>query len=548
MMGLVSVRDSKHLIAGVALAALLFVPNVGVQADPIRIESGLISGTVVDEESGVRAYKGIPFAAPPVGELRWKPPQPANPWEGVRACTEFGPACSQTDRLGMYGLKLPKTSEDCLHLNVWTAAGSGDDKRPVMVWIHGGGYISGWSSQPSYDGEAFARKGVVLVTINYRLGPFGFFGHPLLSKESEQNVSGNYGMLDQIAALRWVQRNIAAFGGDPDCVTIFGESAGAGSVSFLCLSPLSKGLFHRAITESGSVIWNMTHLRRASPRGESVEATGERLAAMLVGEAAGDVIGALRAIPSDELLAKANPGLGISGNEESIGFGPAVDGWILPDYPAILYQKGMQHDVPLLAGTNADEGTLFTMQTPYKTVEEYRDSMRKLWRQHADDILGLYPAETPDQIRSAMSRYIADSWFVGPTRAMIRAMENVSSRAYLYHFTRVQETGMLKGFGAFHASEIAYVFNTSGSFSGSPEQASETDRRLADGMITYWTQFAKTGDPNVNGLPEWPAYETASDKHLELGDTIRVGSGLHKEACDELDRIMADAFTDLTGP
>ena len=529
MVSAASTRCATYLTATVALTFLFLVAVIpGVQADQIKIESGLISGTVVDEQAGVRAYKGIPYAAPPVGDLRWKPPQPAKPWEGVRPCIEYGPACPQTDIMWtMLGEKKPeKLDEDCLYLNVWTPAKSPDDKLPVMVWIHGGGFTLGWSYQRDYDGTALARKGVVLVTTNYRLGPFGFLGHPLLSKESERGVSGNYGYLDQIAALRWVRDNIAAFGGDPDCVTIFGESAGGSSVNFLCVSPLAKGLFHRAISESGGyTYWKMEHLRETSPAGESAEAMGESLAKKLVGDETGDVLAALRAVPAEKLVSFA-------GIDTEYRFSPAVDGWALPDYPAILYDKSMQHDVPLILGTNADEGTMFAMIIPYKTVEEHLAAVKDEYGEYADEIMALYPADEPGDIRDAFIEHFADTTFIAPTRAMVRAMDKVSSNAYLYQFTRKSPT--MPAMGAFHSMEIAYAFDNV-----DESKVKEVDLKLSDTMSTYWVQFAKTGDPNCNGLPEWPAYKTASDQHLELGDTIQVGSGLHKEACDTLDRIMA---------
>jgi len=539
MIRLSSIRCSKQLVLSATLTILFLVgSSLGAQANPIRIESGLISGTALGEDKAVRVYKGIPYAAPPVGDLRWKPPQPVAPWKGVRDCTEFGTACPQGNMLQIYGLTLPEMSEDCLFLNVWTGATSPAERLPVMVWIHGGGNSAGWSHQPSYEGEAFARRGIVLVTINYRLGLFGFFAHPLLSKESEHKVSGNYGILDQIASLRWVQKNIAAFGGDPDCVTIFGESAGGMDVIVLCVSPLSRGLFHRAIIQSGSAIWSMNHLRRASPTGESSEANGESLANELVGEDVDDVLAALRAIPAEKLVEKIESGL---------RFGPTVDGWVMTDYPANVYKKGLQHDVPLLAGTNADEGSLFALRISPGSDEGRLDALRQRWGKYADEIMAMYPTDTAEQKRDVMNRFLTDTMFLAPTRATVRAMSTVSSNAYLYQFTREQQTGRLKAFGAFHGSEIPYVFNSSGPTGLKEEEVPEIDRKLATAMITYWAQFAKTGDPNGNGLPEWPVYDAVSDQHLELGETIKIGSGLRKEACDVLDRIVAARLRDLEG-
>ena len=516
------------LLILLASAAVALPVSLG-SADPVTIASGQISGQAVGDDGAVRVYKGIPYAAPPVGSLRWKPPQPVARWDGVRACDTFGAACPQKYQSRVPGIELPHTDEDCLYLNVWTAARDAGEKRPVMFWIHGGANETGWGHQPVYDGQALARKGVVLVTINYRLGPFGFFAHPRLSKESPHGVSGNYGILDQIAALQWVQRNIAAFGGDPENVTIFGESAGAANVTALCLSPLSKGLFHRAIMQSGAFIWGAAHLRESSPVAESLESLGERFAEEVVGHDTEDVLAALRNASAETLLEKSN---------KNIRSGPVVDGWVLPDYPAIMYANGLQHDVPLLAGTNADEGSLFVFIKEYKTVSEYRAGIREQWGKYEDEVFALYPVEARKDIGTVNARYLTDAWFIAPTRATVRAMANVSSNAYLYHFTRAQSTGVFKGFGAYHTAEIPYIFNTFGRDKVSDPEPSEVDQRLAEAMTSYWVRFATTGDPNGNGFPKWPVYETQTDLHLELGDVIRVGSGLRREKCDALDRIV----------
>jgi len=511
----------RTLLGLVAFGLLVGVPP-GV-ADTLKISTGQISG---EERDGVRNYKGIPFAAPPVGELRWKPPQPAQPWGGVRDCTNFGAICPQPKSI--LGQKQGKASEDCLFLNVWTAATNADAKLPVMVWIHGGGCTTGAGSQPSYDGTTFAKAGVVLVTINYRLGPFGYLAHPLLSKESPHNVSGNYGHLDQIAALQWLQKNITAFGGDPQCVTIFGESAGAMSVCRLMVSSQAAGLFQRAIAESGGAFGRNRHLREQRFQMPSMEREGELLAQKLGCDKAEHPLAALRAKSAEEILAAANPAQGLYGKETK--YGPIVDGWTIPDDPDALFDQGKQHDVPFMMGANADEGTLFLMQMPVKSAAAYNLMVRTAAGSHADEALKLLPCKGDGDVKAAFARFSTVTAFVGPARMLARAMEQKKSPAFLYHFTRVTPIAKLLGLGATHGAEIAYVFGTF-------RVPSAKDRELGNTMRACWIQFAKTGNPNRDGLPKWPAYKAASDEHLEFGDEVRIGHGLFKEACDLLDRL-----------
>ena len=516
----------KTLLASclISLAAVAFGG-----APTLRLDSGQIRGEALGD---VHACKGIPFAAPPVGTLRWRPPQPVEPWDGVRACTAFGPACPQPKQI--VGRDVGTTSEDCLYLNVWAPAEPGDGTLAVMVWIHGGGHTTGAGSLAFYDGQHLARQGVVVVTINYRLGPLGYFAHPLLSKESERGVSGNYGMLDQIAALRWVQRNIAAFGGDPGRVTIFGESAGAVSVCRLMVSPLAKGLFHRAIAQSGGAQGRNRHLRKPWYGLEPMEKVGESIAAALGCDQADDVLAALRAKTPDELLAASSPSQGLFG--KGIKFGPIIDGWALPDDPTDLFGAGKQHDVPFMAGSNADEGTVFLRQLTVRRVFGYRLTVRAMFREHADRMLALFPAQADDQVRDAINRLVTASSFVAPARFLVRSMEPKESKAYLYHFTRALPSGPTAAYGAFHGLEIAYVF---GNFSPGLT-ITEQDSKLSKVMSGCWVQFAKTGDPNGPGLPEWPAYEAATDRHLELGEAVAAKAGLYREACDLLETISAE--------
>jgi len=527
------------LVAARPAPAQAAVPG-GRITDPLLLDAGLVSGAAVGPGHDVRVYKGIPYAAPPVGALRWKPPQPVEPWAGVRACTEFGPWCPQPKPL--MGREYGKLSEDCLTLNVWTPATRRKGKLPVMVWLHGGGHTTGSGAMTYYDGAALARQGVVVVTINYRLGPFGYMAHPLLSKESEQGVSGNYGLLDQIASLRWVQRDIAAFGGDPGCVTIFGESAGAVSVCRLMVSPLAKGLFHRAIAQSGGARGRNRHLRHRWYRMQPMEKVGERLAAALGCDKADDPLAALRAKSWQQILAAASPAQGLFG--KGLRFGPVVDGWALPDDPTDLWAAGKQHDVPFMAGSNADEGTVFLRQLRVQRVFGYRLTVRALFRDRAQELLALFPATRDDEVQAAASRLVGVSSFVAPARSLVRAMEGVASKGYLYHFTRQPQAARLRSFGSFHGFEIAYVFGNLHAALG-PVDA---DRALSKAMSACWARFAATGDPNGEGIPRWPPYDSHGDQHVEFGDTIEVKAGLYKQACDLFDAIAADGRKQRDAP
>ena len=507
-------------------------PEGGASADTVRVDGGRITGSACGAGRDVRVYKGIPYAAPPVGALRWKPPQPVASWEGVRACVEFGPWCPQPKP--MMGRELGTLSEDCLSLNVWTSAPSRDAKRPVMVWIHGGGFTTGSGAAAVYDGETLAREGAVVVTINYRLGPFGCLAHPLLSKESPRGVSGNYGLLDQIETLRWVRRNIAAFGGDPGCVTIFGESAGSASVCRLMVSPLAEGLFHRAIAQSGGAHGQNRHLRERREGLEPMESVGEGIARALGCDKADDPLAALRAKSADEILAASSPAQGLFG--KGTKFGPVVDGWALPDDPGLLWEQGRHAKVPFLSGTNADEGTIFLQQLTIRTVAAYELTARGLFREEAGALLRLFPAATDAEVPRALSQVVGVASFVSPARVLARCSARGGAPTWLYHFTRVPESPLVRRLGAFHGLEIAYVFGTVSGGGAGRLAFGDKDRALSRTMRACWLGFARKGDPNGPGLPAWPAYAEASDRHLVLGETVEAGAGLHREACDAIDR------------
>lgn len=490
--------------------AVLAIPSCALALDgPVSTQSGTVSGASGD----VTVFKGIPYAAPPVGDLRWKPPQPPRKWDGVRAATDYGAVCPQPPILAsLYGITFPNQSEDCLTLNVWTSAKKTSERRPVMVWIHGGAYIAGSGTGRTTDGSNLARQGVVLVTLNYRLGAFGFLAHPALTKESPRHASGNYGLLDQIAALEWVHQNIAAFGGDPSNVTIFGESAGAGSVCRLLVSPLSKGLFQRAIAESGSGR-TATTLAEAEKAGE--KQFGSDLAAM-------------RAKSTDEIMHEA-------GFKSDFFFGDGmtydmiVDGWALPDEAQRMFLTGRRHNVPFLTGTNADEGTIFTLRLPIKTVEAYRDYVQTRFRLIAPKLLELYPVAKDADVHDAAARMLTDSSFLTPARIMAAASAASNPHTYVYHFTRVTPLGQSRHLGAYHASEIPYVFGNVAPAQGAYE---ESDKHLSEVMSAAWVRFAITGDPNGEGLAKWPAYDKAADPYMEFGDVIEPKSHLRAKEID----------------
>ncbi|MCZ7644283.1 MAG: carboxylesterase family protein [Planctomycetota bacterium] len=503
----------------------------------VKLAAGQVRGAWEDRTAGLRAYRGIPFAQPPVGALRWRPPLPVEPWTGVRECVAFGSACLQP-KVRIVAGPAGEQSEDCLHLNVWTSARDAAEKRPVMVWIHGGGFSIGSGSMEIHNGRAFAASGAVAVTINYRLGPFGFMAHPALSAEDPIRASGNYGLLDQVAALQWVHDNIAAFGGDPGNVTIFGESAGGVSVGCLLVSPLAKGLFHRAILESG-VAGECAPLRgTAKPPGMSAEEQGIAIAERLGVEApAGATMRtaeALRAMPAAEVLTAANPKVGLFGKGEKLW--PCIDGRVLPDQPLKLIEAGNFNRVPVIVGANADEGTLFLRQLPVESVLAYKLLTQVFFKAHADRVLELFPAKSRDEVQPALARQITAFAFVASARRLARLLDAQKSPVWYYHFTRAAPLAVQTGMGATHGAEVYYVFKSI------PEKfkVEAADYALAETMHAAWLRFARAGDPNGGTLPAWPVYSKDTDTHLEWGDTVRTGQGLMRKACDLLDEIAAD--------
>ncbi len=484
-----------------ALSAWAAIP------EPIHVEQGPVAG-VAGTDAEVRVFKGLPFAAPPVGNLRWKAPKPAAAWETVRTAGSFSPNCMQR------GGANRQVSEDCLYLNVYTAAKTAKDHRPVMVWIHGGAFTSGAGSL--YDGEALAKKGVVVVTVNYRLGVFGFLAHPELTKESDRNASGNYALLDQVAALEWVQKNIAAFGGDPKRVTIFGESAGSWSVNYLMASPLSHGLFQRAIGESGGEFAPAKKLADA-------EQSGVKFAT----SAGAASLAELRAKSAEDI-------------QKTTGFQAAanVDGWFLPEDVYTIFAKGKQSDVPLLIGSNNDEGTMFTPASA--NAASFKALAERRFGKDSDEFLKLYPYSSDQEAWAAQAASMRDQTFGWEMRTWARMQNKTGkSKVYLYYFTRVPP-GKHRVPGAYHGSEIAYVFDNlkvapfvAG---GDPTPWEDVDHKLADAMSSYWVNFATTGDPNGKGLLKWPAYKAKDDVAMGFGDEIQVKPLPHAQALDFLDK------------
>ncbi len=508
----------------------------GVEAS---VEGETVAGAWADAEQSVLFFKGLPFAAPPVGELRWRPPAPIEPRSGVQPALEFGPRCPQDDSGVRYARDiardlgadpalvpdLPPTSEDCLYLNVWTSNLGGTELQPVMVWLHAGSNTFGGADAVPLDGARLAARGVVVVTFNYRLGLLGFLAHPALTAESEHRSSGNYGLLDQIAALEWVRRNIDAFGGDPQRVTIFGSSSGGADVLYLMTSPLAEGLFHRAIAQSGAPAAD-----RRTLTGQEIR--GVRLQELLGIQYAESPLDELRSIPVERLLEAAPAHL----NEE-LDCAPVADGWAVPDLPGRVFAAGEQMDVPLLIGSNADEWNSIGRFREELTESGLKGWLNSSWGPLAERAARIYPVSSPDQVDATVRRWQTDRWFTCPADFVARSMAAVSSDAWLYHFSRRPPGEEGERLGAFHGAEVAYVFDNLAAESWIPRDT--VDRELADAVSAYWVRFAATGDPNGEGLPRWPSFGAGQSDYLELGDEIAVGSGLRAEACALWQRWIA---------
>ncbi len=536
---------TAHLV--VALIALLAV--AATAQVHVTTNNGTLEGRL-DMDANVRMFKGIPFAEPPVGDLRWRPPQPVKNWEGVRSAEGFGPRAMQMPIFGDMNFRSNGMSEDCLYLNVWTPARSSDAKLPVLVYFYGGGFVAGDGSEGRYDGHSMATKGIVAVTVNYRLGVFGFFAHPELTAESEHHAAGNYGLLDQCAALKWVRDNIAAFGGDPRRITIAGESAGSISVSALMASPLSKDMIAGAIGESGSIIGTLAAIPLAD-----AEAKGVELASKL-GIGTAPSLAELRAMPAQALLeAVAQTGM--------IWFNPTVDGYLLPQAPVKIYEAGAQAHVPLLAGVNSEEmGYAAVLGNVRPTVANYRQALQKLYPNHAEQVFKLYGAANEEQVKDAAQDLASDRFISHGTWTWIDLATKTGDEPTYYYLYAHPRPAMrpelgdaVPGFaggvvkdseatenrppssrGAVHSAEIEYAL---GNLALNEVYAwTADDRKVSQTMQQYFANFIKTGNPNGPGLPTWPKFAEAKrlvidvDTHSQSTDTLRA-------RYDLLDRIAA---------
>ena len=489
------------LVRTVATLAVLSLLPFAASAAPVRVEGGLVSGVAA---AGVVSWKGVPYAAPPVGERRWRAPQPVEPWTGVRAATEYAHDCMQLPFPSDAAPLGTPPAEDCLYVNVWAPEKPAAPKLPVMVWIHGGGFVNGGSSPAVYDGSAFARRGVVFVSLNHRLGRFGFFAHPALTKETPDGPLGNFGYLDQIAALRWVGKNVAAFGGDPGNVTVFGESAGGGSVHTLMVSPLAKGLFHKVIVESGGGraggIMTPRTLKEA-------EAVGVALAqsAGIEGEDAA-ALAALRKLPAADLVRGLN--LMTMGQQRDTYAGPMIDGKVVVEEAETAFRAGRQARIPYMVGANNREFGFLPL--PPTAVE----GMLARFGGEKDKVLAAYDPEKTGNMGEVGIGLMSDGAMVEPARLLARLASAGGQPTWAYRFSYVASSLRKDVKGALHATEIPFVFDTVRAKYGDATTAE--DEAIAQAANAYWVDFARTGDPNGGGRPKWPAYTGKDDVILDF--------------------------------
>jgi para-nitrobenzyl esterase len=513
-------KHSSFLFFVLLLSSTVFAQLNSDVAPRVKTVNGILEGTY---ESGIRVFRGVPFAAPPVGNFRWREPQPVKNWSGVRKADKFGPRAMQLPVFGDMNFRSDGVSEDCLYLNVWTPAITGNEHLPVLVYFYGGGFIAGDGSEPRYDGESMARRGIVAITVNYRLGVFGFFAYPELTKESPHHGSGNYGLLDQSAALKWVQQNIAAFGGDPKKITIAGESAGSFSVSAQMASPLSKNIIAAAIGESGSLLGNPTSSLQDAEKSCTEFAKG--IGAKTLAE--------LRAIPADQLLqATANTGYG--------RFPVTVDGYFFPKSPIEIYEAGEQAHVPLLVGWNSEEMNYRMILGQNKpTVQNYTNAIQKLYNENASGILKAYNVSSDEQVEEVATELAGDRFIGFSTWKWSNIQSKTGGKpVYRYLYARARPemrpemgnavAGLAGGIvkdsatakapkmpaarGAVHSAEIEYAMgnlSTNRVYDWQPE-----DYKVSEILQAFFANFIKTGNPNGLGVPAWPAI--VNNKNVEV--------------------------------
>lgn len=524
----------------------LTVSHMAANSD--KFETDILSQAVMTTEGPVRGefngasvvFRGIPYASPPLGKLRWQAPTPALSHREILDTTQFGPVCPQVQSSPGTG-RTVTGSEDCLTLNIWTARRRDTTPLPVMFFIHGGANVNGSSSLSLYDGQALSEQGgVVVVTINYRLGPLGFLAHPGLSAENPQDVSGNYGILDQILALQWVQKNISNFGGDPHNVTIFGQSAGGLDISRLIVSPLATNLFHKAIMESGAPLLLERSLRSTSADEtvQSGEAFGLTLAQALNCDQTGNPVDCLRSKTPTELLMAEIPSSSLSINQDGVGYGPIVDGYVIPDKFLNLLNSGQYHNVPLMIGTNKNDSSIFVVSQQIDSEAQYEAKVAASFGDKAPQILTRYPASDYASPEAAYEALITDFFFVCPARLTSQAVASRQPQTFVYQFVHTLRSE--SKLGAYHGLELPYVFNVSMGKSPTSRRSHNSQTSLAPLMVSYWTNFAKTGNPNGTGLPQWPNYTISGDLNINLDVNPSTTKGLRKDYCDFFVNLFLD--------
>ncbi len=533
------IAKNRSLILATVLLLIGSLQLVSAASEmQVTTDSGSYQGYSSEYAEGVTVFQGLAYAAPPVRDLRWKPPAPTIPFAGVRQADRIGPACWQArnSNESLYARGDLRRSEDCLYLNVFTGAADTDDALPVMVWFHGGSNTAGHGGARIFDGSNLAARGAVIVTANYRLGPLGFLAHPALTNESENNSSGNYGILDQIEALRWVQRNISAFGGDLDRVTIFGQSAGGTDVCLIMSSPLAEGLVHGVIGQSpGCIKMENTLAEEGHWRGETfVRALG------IAGN--GETrLKAMRNISPQQLISTVGS-----------GGGPVIDGYVIPNRPYDMLESGRQNHIPVMVGGLADEYFGLQHLSPEITETELDDYLEGVFGDNATMIKAAYAHEIAKSPLGARKVIAGDNGFILSARIWARLVDGRGDNAYVYYFSRNPPVFRLyvpdqpdlnndegqRAFGAYHSGELSYVFDNLNVVGIGWDDA---DRTLSETMADYWVNFARTGNPNGPGLPEWPAYDHSTDV-VQILDS-EVGSGVHprKEAINRMEQIYLDS-------